>query len=167
MTIEPVGHAYPFDSPDAETLDGPTVTQSISDEAEPGEGNFARVRLADGPLAGPVLWRVVSMMLARADWPLDRLDDMLLVCDALSAHVFAHSSNATVTFSIQASEHDAELRVLDLSGDGASGLVKDAVLPVVGNVFERIAERVSTEPGADLEGSQLVLALRARAPASL
>jgi hypothetical protein len=162
MTIEPVGHAYPFDSLDAEMLDGSSVTESISDELEPAEGNFARVRLADGPLAGPVLWRVVSMMLARADWPLDRLDDMLLVCDALSAHAFAYSSDAAVTFSIQADEHDAELRVLDLIGDGASGLVKDAVLPVVGNVFERIAERVSTEPSAHCEGSQLVLALRAR-----
>ncbi len=165
MTIEPVGQAYPFDSLDAETLDGSTVTELISDEPESTEGNFARVRLADGPLAGPVLWRVVSMVLARADWPLDRLDDMLLVCDALSAHAFAHSSDATVTFSIQASEHDAELRVLDLIGDGASGLVKDAVLPVVGNVLERIAERVSTEPGAHCESSQLVLALRARSPA--
>jgi hypothetical protein len=162
---EPAGHAYPFDSLDAESLDGSTVTESISDEPEPAPANFARVRLADGPLAAPVLWRVVSMMLARADWPLDRLDDMLLVCDALSAHAFAHSSDATVTFSIQADEHDAELRVLDLTGDGASGLAKDAVLPVVGNVFERIAERVSTEPGAQLEGSQLVLALRARSPA--
>ena len=35
--------------------------------------------------------------------------------------------------------------MLDLIGDGASGLVKDAVLPVVGNVLERIAERVSVE----------------------
>ncbi len=164
MTIEP-GHAYPFDSLDAETLDGPTVTESISDEPEPAKGNFARVRLADGPLAGPVLWRVVSMMLARADWPLDRLDDMLLVCDALSAHAFAHSSDTTVTFSIQAGKHDAELRVLDLVGDGASSLIKDAVLPVVGNVLERIAERVSTERHDHCEGSQLVLALRARSPA--
>jgi hypothetical protein len=166
MTIEP-GHAYPFDSLDAETLDGATVTKSISDEPEPAGGNFARVRLAEGPLAGPVLWRVVSMMLARADWPLDRLDDVLLVCDALSAHAFAYAGDASVTFSLQADEHDAELRVLDLVGDGASGLVKDAVLPVVGNVLERIAERVSTEPGAHQEGSQLILAFRARLPAGL
>jgi hypothetical protein len=165
---EPVGQAYPFDSLDAETLDGSTVTEPISNEPQPAEAedNFARVRLADGPLAGPVLWRVVSMMLARADWPLDRIDDMLLVCDALSAHAFAHSSDATVTFSIQANQHDAELRVLDLMDDGASGLVKDAVLPVVGNVLQQIAERVSAESGAPCEGSQLVLALRARSPAS-
>jgi hypothetical protein len=166
MTIEPVGHAYPFDSLDAETLAGSTLSESISGEPEPAGDGFARMRLADGPLAGPVLWRVVSMMLARADWPLDRLDDMLLVCDALSAHAFAHSIDATVTFSIQADEHEAELRVLDLTEDGANGLVGDAVLPVVGNVLERIAERVSVEPGANGEGSQLAIALRARSPRS-
>jgi hypothetical protein len=157
MTIEPVDHAYPFDS-----LDGSTVTESIPDQPEPVGGSFARVRLADGPLARPVLWRVVSMMLARVDWPLNRLDDMLLVCDALSAHAFAHSSDATLTFSIQADEHEAELRVLNLIDDGASGLVGDAMLPVVGNVLERIAERISIGTGSDGEGSQLVLALRAR-----
>jgi hypothetical protein len=159
---ESVGHADPVDSLDVESLDRSAVSESIADQAESADSRFARVRLADGPLAGPVLWRVVSMMLVRADWPLDRLDDMQLICDALSAHAFAHSSDATVTFSIQASEHEAELRVLDLIGDGASGLVKDTVLPAVGNVLERIAERVSMEPSAHHEGSQLVLALRAR-----
>lgn len=162
--IKPVGHADPVESLDADSLDGSTVTESIPDEPEPANGNFARVRLTDGPLVGPVLWRVVSMMLARANWPLDRLDDMLLVCDALSAHAFAHSSDTTVTFSIQAGEHEAELRVLDLTDDGASGLVGDAMLPVVGNVLERIAERVSVKPGAHGEGSQLVITLRARSP---
>ena len=86
MTIEPAGHAYPFDPLEAESLNGATVTESISGEPESADGNFVRVRLTAGPLAGPVLWRVVSMVLARADWPLERLDDMLLVCDALSAH---------------------------------------------------------------------------------
>jgi hypothetical protein len=166
MTIEPVGHVDPLDSLDADSLHGSTVTESIPDEHEPVAGNFARVRLADGPLVGPVLWRVVSMILARADWPLDRLDDMLLVCDALSAHALAHSSDTTVTFGIQADEHEAELRVLDLTDDGACGLLADAMLPVVGNVLERIAERVSVEPGAHGEGSQLVIALRARPPGS-
>jgi hypothetical protein len=158
MTIEPVGHAYPFDS-----LDGSTVTEPIPAQPEPADGGcFARVRLADGPLAAPVLWRVVSMMLARADWPLDRLDDVRLICDALSAHAFVHSSDATLTFSIQANEHEAEMHVLNLIKDGASGLVGDAVLPVVGNVLERIAERTSIGTGSNGAGSQLILALRAR-----
>ncbi|HEV7938343.1 MAG TPA: hypothetical protein VGP18_10010 [Solirubrobacteraceae bacterium] len=161
---ELVGHADRADSLDADSLDRSTVTDPIVDEPEPADGNSVRVRLADGPLAGPILWRVVSMMLTRADWPLDRLDDMLLVCDALSTHAFAHSSDTTVTFSIQAGAQEAELRVLDLTNDGASGLTRDTMLPIVGNMLERIAERVSVETGADGEGSQLILVLRARSP---
>jgi hypothetical protein len=164
MTIEPVGQADPVDSLDAVSLDGSTVTESLPDEPEPADGNFARVRLARGPLVAPVLSRVVSMMLTRANWPLDRLDDTQLICDALSAHAFAHSSDTTVTFSIQAGEHEAELRVLDLKDDGASGLIRDAMLPVVGNVLEWIAERVTVESGACGKGSQLIVALRARSP---
>ncbi|HXC24071.1 MAG TPA: hypothetical protein VNU28_05755 [Solirubrobacteraceae bacterium] len=157
-----VDHGDPAASLDANALEGSTVTAPGPDEQDPATGNLARVRLLDGPLAGPALGRVVSMMLARADWPLDRLDDAILVCDALSAHAFAHAGDATVTFSIQAGEHEAELRVHDLTDDGASGLVQDAMLPVVGNVLERIAERVSVEPGAHGEVSELVLVLRAR-----
>ena len=164
MTIEPVEQADPVDSLGTASPDRSTVTESLPDEVEPADSNFARVRLAYGPSVGPVLSRVVSMMLARANWPLDRLDDTQLVCDALSAHAFAHSSDATVTFSIQAGEREAELRVLGLKDNGASGLVQDAMLPVVGNVLECIAERVSVEPGACGEGSQLVIALRARSP---
>ncbi|HEY3971205.1 MAG TPA: hypothetical protein VGL79_07375 [Solirubrobacteraceae bacterium] len=148
----------------ASTLESSTVIGLRAEEPDPTGGNFARVRLADGPLAGAVLGRVVAMMLARADWPLDRLDDARLICDALSAHASAHAGNATMTVSIEVDESEAELRVLDLTDEGAARLSQDAMLPIVGNVLERIAERVSVELGPHGEGSELVLALRARAP---
>lgn len=130
-----------------------------TDPREQATDNVTRVRVASGPLLGPVLWRVVSMVLARADWPVDRLDDALLVCDALCAHAPTYASDGRVAFSVEASEHEAELRVRDLSSDGAAALVRDAMLPVVGNVLERIAERVSVEPEEHGGGFQLVLTL--------
>lgn len=126
---------------------------------EQATGNVTRVRVSSGPLMGPVLWRVVSMVLARADWPVDRLDEALLVCDALCAHAPAHTSDGRLTFSVEADEQEAELRVRDLTSEGAGALVRDAILPVVGNVLERIAERVSIEPEDRGGGSQLVLTL--------
>ena len=36
--------------------------------------NEARVGLANGPLVAPILGRVVGMLTARADCPIDRLD---------------------------------------------------------------------------------------------
>jgi hypothetical protein len=139
------------------------VSGSAAREQERATDSVTRVCLANGPLMGPVLWRVVSMMLARADWPLDRLDDALLVCDALCAHAPAYASNGRLTFSVQASEQEAELRVLGLTADGAAQLVEDAMLPGVGNVLERIAERVSVEPEECRERTQLVLVLKASA----
>lgn len=123
-----------------------------------------RVRLAHGPLLGPVLWRVVSMVLARADWPLDRLDDAQLVCDALRAHAPAYASDGMLTFSVRADEQEAELRVLDLIDDGATQLVGDAMLPLVGNLLERVADRVSVEADGQGEGSQLVIVLKGPSP---
>ena len=131
-----------------------------ANEQEQATDNLASLRLANGPLMAPVLCRVVSMMLARADWPLDRLDDALLVCDALCAHAPAHASDGRLAFSVRANEREAELRVLELSDDAVTGLLRDAVLPVVGNVLEHVAECVSIESGEGL-GSQLVIVLSA------
>jgi hypothetical protein len=117
------------------------------------------VRVANGPLVAPALRRLVSIVLARADWPLDGLDDALLVCDALSAHAPAHARAGRLTLSMRANEHEAELRVGELCRGGAAGLLGDARLPVVGNVLESIAEDVSVLDEPD-GGSALALVLR-------
>ncbi len=131
----------------------------VADPREQVTDNLARARVTGGPLVGPVLWRVVSMVLARADWPVNRLDEALLVCDALCAHAPTYASDGGLTFSVGADKRAAELRVRDLTAEGAASLVQDAILPIVGNVLERVSERVSIEPEEDGEGSQLVLIL--------
>ncbi len=137
-------------------MNGPVVR-----ERERAAGDVTRIRLSSGALLEPVLWRVVSMTLARADWPMDRLDDALLVCDALCAHAPAYASDGCLSFSVRADAREAELRVLELTEEGALALVEDPTLPVVGNVLERVAERVSVEPDERGEGAQLVIVLSA------
>lgn len=131
------------------------------DEVEPelsrADGAVS-VRVADGPLVGPVLRRLVSIVLARADWPLDVLDDALLVCDALSAHAPGHAQTGWVALSVRADERKAELHVGELRHGGAADLLRDATLPVVGNVLEGIADNVSVR-AQPTGGSQLVLVL--------
>jgi hypothetical protein len=118
------------------------------------------VRVADGPLVGPVLRRTVSIVLARADWPVDGLDDALLVCDALSAHAPGNARGGYVALSVEANEREAELRVGELTREGAARLVRDATLPVVGSLLEGIAAKVSVQAEED-GGSRLVLVLSA------
>jgi serine/threonine-protein kinase RsbW len=134
-------------------------TSDTDQPQSPGPTGVVRVRVTNGPLVGPVLRRIVSIVLARADWPLDSLDDALLVCDSLSAHAPAHARERCVAVTLRANEREAELRVSELTCDGATRLLEDATLPVVGNVLRSIAEKVLVEGEEGGEGSQLVLVL--------
>jgi len=118
-----------------------------------------RLCLASGPALGPVLCRVVSMVLTRADWPVDRLDDALLVCDALCAHAPTYASDGRLTFSLRADEREAELRVHDLDREDAQALLQDTKLPVVGNVLEQVADGVSVQAEEGDVSVQIVIAL--------
>jgi len=117
------------------------------------------LRVANGPLAAPVLARIVSMLLARAACPLDRLDDALILCDAISAHAPAYSRDDHISFTLTADAGAIELRIAELSAGGASGLIDDARLPDVGNVIERFSDSRRVEPAADGAGEELVLTL--------
>ena len=48
--------------------------------------NQARLQIRSGPLVGAVLSRVVGMLAARAQCPIDRLDDALLISDAIAQY---------------------------------------------------------------------------------
>ena len=67
-----------------------------------------------------------------------------------------------LTFSIDADEHAAELRVCELTPESAERLVAEACLPLVGNVLEQVAERVTVRPDRAGAGAQLAISLSAR-----
>jgi hypothetical protein len=117
------------------------------------------LRLANGPLAAPVLCRVVSMVLSRAECPLNRLDDAMLACDAIAAHAPMHTANGHLGVSVDASEGGVRMRVSELGPRGAQGILKDAVVPGVGNVLEKVADEVRVEPSRDGGNDELVLAI--------
>jgi hypothetical protein len=125
--------------------------------------NAVCLRLSAGPLAGPVLCRVVSMILVRAEWPMDRLDDALLVCDALAAHAPAYAQDGRLAFTVASGPGGVELHVEALADQGARRLLSDANVPGVGNVLERMSDAQQTIPSADGSGEKLVLTLRAHA----
>lgn len=97
------------------------------------------------------------MVLARAQCPLDRFDDALILCDAISAHAPAHIRDSHLAYTLTAADRAIELRVAELRAGGAAGLMDDARLPDVGNVIERYSERRRVEPAPDGEGEELVL----------
>lgn len=128
--------------------------------------NEATVGLASGPLVAPILGRVVGMLTARADCPIDRLDDALLVADAISAKAASFSDDGRINVRIIARVGSVELQVGPLRPGGAEELVASAALPGVGNVLERVADAL--EPRRNGSGDFLVirLAFDAQGPAT-
>lgn len=137
------------------------MSGAATSERERAVERVTRLSIVQGPLLRPVLCRVVSMVLARADWPLDRLEDALLVCDALCA-TGSVESGQHLTFSFEADDRRAQLRVCELEPATAQRLVSEADLPLVGNVLERVAERVSVQRERGDALAQLEIALSAR-----
>jgi len=121
--------------------------------------NEASVSIRKGPLVGPVLGRVVGMLAARAQCPIDRLDDAMLLTDAVAAHAPTHTTEGHVQVVVAADATGIELRVGALARGGADSLLADAELPGVGNVFTRVADEVVARSAGDGAG-ELVLRLR-------
>jgi hypothetical protein len=113
---------------------------------EHDDGRSTAVSVASGPLVGPVLRRVVGMLAARADLPLDRLDDAVLVADLIAARAPAHSRDDAVHVSLDPAERSLALRIGPLRPGGGQALVVDAAVPGVGNVIEQLADELQVLP---------------------
>jgi hypothetical protein len=117
-----------------------------------------RVSIAAGPLVGPVLRRVVGMFAARADLPLDRLDDAVLVADVVAARAPAHVAADTVDVALASSTRSLDLCVGPLRSGGGRALVVDAAVPGVGNVIEQLADGLDIETKGEQEFLRVRLA---------
>ena len=107
------------------------------------QASSTSVSIAAGPLVGPVLRRVVGMLAARADLPLDRLDDATLVADLIAARAPAHVLNGEVQVSFEPGERSLALLIGPLRAGGGEALIVDAAVPGVGNVIEQLADELS------------------------
>ncbi|WP_205697443.1 hypothetical protein [Conexibacter sp. SYSU D00693] len=116
-----------------------------SGHALPGPDNEATIRVRDERLLGPVLGRVVGMLAARANFPVDRLDDALLVTDAIAAHGPENAGDDDLGVTVTTEDGALRLRVGPLRDGGPSAMLQAAVLPSVGNVFERLADDVTAD----------------------
>jgi serine/threonine-protein kinase RsbW len=133
--------------------------------AGPGSGSEAltTVSIVAGPFVGPVLRRVVGMLAARADLPLDRLDDAVLVADLIAARAPAHVTEGRVDVALEPGTRSLSLHVGPLRQGGGEALIVDAAVPGVGNVIEQLADELSVSPEEDGEFLHVRLAYAAAA----
>jgi serine/threonine-protein kinase RsbW len=117
------------------------------------------LRVKNGPLTGPILTRVVAMMLARTSCPVDRLDDAMVICDALAAHAGEHAEDGLVQFTVLTHADGLQLRVGALGRGSAQRLAAATAVPGVGEVLKSIADDVRVEPSPSGDAEELVLDL--------
>lgn len=115
------------------------------------------VSVAAGPLVAPVLRRVVGMLAARADLPLDRLDDAMLVTDMIADRAQQHVVGPTVDVDMDPGVRSLTMRIGPLKPGGGDALVSDAVVPGVGNLIKQLADEIAVTDTP--QGEFLVLRL--------
>lgn len=113
--------------------------------AVPAPENHARLRVVAGPLVAPVLSRVVGMLAARAQCPIDRLDDAMLLADAIAAHAPRFSIDDYLSVKLRADVQGLSLVIDGLRPDAGDDLVAAAELPGVGNVLRRVADEIDED----------------------
>lgn len=131
---------------------------------ESGNLDHTRLTIRQGPLVGPVLARVVGIHAARAPLPMDRLQDALLVADAIAARAPAYALSEHLPVSLRAANGRMELRVGPLREGGATRVLDGAEVAVAGNVIERLADEVRVRPGSAGD-EYLVIAIGGEQPA--
>jgi hypothetical protein len=105
----------------------------------------------------PVLRRAVACTSSKAGLPVDRIDDAVLILEALLADT--HTARAEeVHLVLTARPGSFALLMGPLAGTEAARLLADAALPVVGPVIERLATSAATVD----DGSHLLVVVDAR-----
>jgi serine/threonine-protein kinase RsbW len=129
----------------------------------------AGMSIMPGPLVSAISGRVTAMLAARADFPLDRLADAVLVSDAIAAHAGSYTAREDVGLAIMDGDGSLDFRVGPLRDGGAQGLLSQLEVPGLGGSLERLVDSVRIEhgpdesgAGADAEGEYLALRIDKR-----
>lgn len=128
---------------------GEDVTGAQAPPPPSGAAKAAGVAITPGPMLAPVLGRLTAMFAARADFPLDRLSDAVLVTDAISAHVSAYIPGTHALVAFQDGDGKIDLRIGPLVEGGAEELVRLMDLPGLARSLEQLADEVKIEHGDD------------------
>ena len=118
----------------------------------------AGMRIQSGPLVAPVTSRVTAILAARADFPLDRLADAVLVSDAIAAHASDIVDGDDVGVAIEDGDGTLDFRIGPLPEGGARGLLSRMEVPGLGQSLERLVDEVTVERGRDNPGAAAAVA---------
>jgi serine/threonine-protein kinase RsbW len=125
--------------------------------APPGELSIA---VSSGPLAAPVLGRVIAMLAARAEFSLEGISEAELVTDAVAAHAPRAIVGNRIQLGIDHPNGQLVVRIGPLAEGGATRVVQASALDDLPPVLERLTEDRRVESSGDGELLCLVLSPR-------
>ena len=139
------------------SLDGgpsePEARERPTDEkvVDPPPGELI-VAVSAGPLAAPVLGRVISMLGARAGFSLEGVSEAQLVTDSLAAHAPAVTLGDKIQLGIDNPDAELLVRVGPLEDGGAERVLDSSALGNLPPVLERLTSerRVESYEGGEL-----------------
>ena len=116
--------------------------ESPAGETMPKAPKEAEVHIDAGASARPVIARVLAMAATRAGFSLDRMNDGVLVGDAIAAGKAEDFANGCVGVEIEECGDRLCLRVGPFEEGGAERMVKQMELPGLGASISKLADRV-------------------------
>jgi serine/threonine-protein kinase RsbW len=123
----------------------------------PGE---LSITVTSGPLAAPVLGRVIAMLAARAEFSLEGISEAELVTDAVAAHAPRSMVGDRIQLGIDRPNGQLIVRVGPLEDGGATRVVEASALEDLPPVLDRLTEDHGVESSGDRELLRLVLGAR-------
>jgi serine/threonine-protein kinase RsbW len=126
--------------------DLPTETEGA---AQP-PGEFV-IGVTAGPLAAPVLGRVIAMLAARADFSLEGISEAQLVTDSLAANVPRVLIGSKIQLGIDSPPEELLVRVGPLEQGGAGRIMDASALAELPPVLERLTKEHRIEGSPDGE----------------
>jgi serine/threonine-protein kinase RsbW len=115
------------------------------------------IAVSAGPLAAPVLGRVIAMLAARADFSLEGISEAQLVTDSLAANVPRVIVGANIQLGIDSPPEELVVRVGPLQEGGAKRIMDASALGDLPPVLERLTKEHQIEGSPDGEILSLTL----------
>ncbi len=141
------------------------ASQEVGEAADlaPPEGvPGTAIEVSDERIGGPVIGRVLAVLAARTDFPVDRLTDTMLIADALAANASAGFEDGNIRMVVEDGDGSIHVRVGPMQEGGAEKLREELQIPGLGATLEKLADDVSIDQGAD--GEYFSLRMRASRP---
>jgi hypothetical protein len=130
------------------------------EEEEPvveGPSGELSISVSPGPLAAPVLGRLIAMLAARADFTLEGISEAELITDTLAAHAPKATVGNAIQLGVDQRNGNLVLRIGPLEKGGAARVIEASALGDLPPVLERLTGERRVEDSPDGEVLRLVL----------